>query len=747
MGSGPTHPPSLYLNPQASRLAWIERVFAQAREAAHPLLERVKFLALAGAQLDEFFEIQVAQLLQRVEDGDLDPDLAGLSPRQELEQIQPASHALAEAQHRCWLEELQPALAAEGIRTLAWAQLDARSRRRMRQYFQDEVDPLLAPVVVDPAHPFPRPGNKGLCLAWLLRRRRRRHLGVVTLPPSVPRWIPVPAPAGEELFLSAAELVQAHAGTLFGAYEVLAQAAFRVTRNSNLYLNEEEARSVMEMVSAEVVNRRKGAVVRLEIESDAPAEMTEMLRANLGLDAWQVYALPAPLNLPRLLELWRRSARADLKFAPPAPRTLPREPGLEPGAGALFARLRAGDLLLHHPYDSYAPVTDFLQSAADDPRVRALRITLYRTSEHSPIARALMAAAAHKPIAAVVELKARFDEISNIRWSQQLEQAGVQVFHGLVGLKTHCKLALVVRRDEDGRLRRYVHLGTGNYNTETAQQYTDFSLLTADAELAAGAEAVFRHLTVSAAPPAGSPLPQAPGQLAGALRRLIEREAEHARAGRPARMLARMNGLLDKTLIDALYAAAQAGVEIDLLVRGVCALRPGMAGRSGRIRVTSLCGRFLEHSRALYCANGGDEEVYLSSADWMPRNLYGRVEVMFPVRDANLRRRVRDEGLLLYLADDRQAWRLQADGSYLPAGQLDAGERERIRYFQRLCLGAAPAEGVSAQEVLLRVAQGGERLRPIAAEAVWAPPEPSAAAAERQPRARRAPSRAGGRRA
>ncbi len=752
-GRGPSSPPSVYLNPQASRLAWIERVLAQARHPAHPLLERVKFLALAGAQLDQFFEIQVAGLLQRVEDGDLDPDLAGLSPRQELERIQPASHELADAQHRCWQQELRPALAAQGIRILSWAQVDGRARRLLAQYFRDEVDPLLAPVVVDPAHPFPRPANKGLCLALLLRRRRRRHLGVLTLPASVPRWVAVPAPAGEEWFLPVAELIEAHAGGLFSAYEVLAQATFRATRNSNLYLNEEEARSVMEMVSAEVVNRRKGAVVRLEIDSGAPPEMTEILRANLGLDAWQVYPMPAPVNLPRLLELWRRSARADLKFPPRAPRPL----RLAEEPGALFARLRRGDVLLHHPYDSYAPVADFLQAAASDARVRALRITLYRTSEQSPIVRALReGAAAQKAIAAVVELKARFDELSNIRWSQQLEQAGVQVFHGLVGLKTHCKLALVVRRDEDGTLRRYVHLGTGNYNTETAQQYTDFSLLTADPELAAAADAVFRHLTASTPTPPDSALRQAPANLAASLRQLIEREADHARAGRPARLLARMNGLLDKTLIDALYTASEAGVEVDLLVRGVCALRPGLPGRSARIRVTSICGRFLEHSRAVYFANGGEEEVYLSSADWMPRNLYGRVEVMFPVREAALLRRVRDEALLLYLADNVQAWRLAPDGAYQPVAQLDAAERRRIEHFQRLCLGAVPAAGVSAQEVLLQAAQGAIRLAPIEAEAVWTPP-PTAAGLEAEPapaggprpraRSRRRPAGTAGRRA
>ncbi len=703
---------TLFFNPMASRLAWIRRVLAEAHQTRHPELERVKFLAIAATLLDEFFEIPVAALLQRIEDGALTPDASGLDARAELSLVDRETHALTGEMHRCWNQQVRPALAARGVRWVNWKQLEASGRRASLRFYRQEVDPLITPVVINPARPFPRVGNKGLCLAFRLRRRRARFLGILTLPRTLPRWLRLPGVGKEECYLPLASLVTAQADELFQGYEVTDAAAFRITRNSNLYLNEEEARSILDLVSGEVLNRRKGDVVRLEIESGAPAGLAESLRANFKLDAWQVFEAPAPVNLPRLLDLWRLSQRAELKFPPLRPRVpdWPREPK------AWFERLRRGDLLLHHPYESYAPVNDFLQLAARDPRVQALRMTLYRTDEHSSAMRALAEAAVHKDVAAVVEIKARFDELSNIGWARSLEASGVRVFHGIVGLKTHCKLALIIRRDEDGKLRRYAHLGTGNYNSETARQYTDLSLFTSHPGLTTGAEEVFRYLTASTRPRRrGSWLVQAPEGLARRLLGLIEREAVHARQGRPARIMARMNGLLDPEIILALYRASRAGVEIDLIVRGVCALRPGLRGISDRIRVKSVTGRFLEHTRALWVANAGAEEVYAGSADWMPRNLHGRVEVMFPILDAEPRRRVRDETLRLYLADDLQSWWLLPDGRYVRMEQLPLRQRRKVLAAQRQLLGAIPASGVSAQDHLLHAVGQSSAASPNAA--------------------------------
>ena len=468
-------------------------------------------------------------------------------------------------------------------------------------------------------------------MAFLLRRRRRSSMtytGVVTVPRALPRLVRLPS-EGTVDFIFLADLVAYHASRMYHGYDIVSSAAFRVTRNSNLYLAEEESRSLLESVRTELHNRRKGDAVRLEIDSDADPEIIERLRTNFDLEPWQVFSVNGPVNLSRLFNIYDQTDHSELKFKP----FVARELRLTGKSQDQFEELRRHDILLHHPFDSYDAVISFIESAAEDERVVSIKQTLYRTNEHSAIVPSLMAAAEKmKEVTAVVELKARFDEAPNIRWARELEDAGVQVFYGLVGLKTHCKLCLLVRHDPDGVTRRYAHLGTGNYNASTARLYTDLSLLTADPEITGAVHDVFSFLTAYAEHPNYDPLLVAPLDLAEHCLALIAREAEHARHGRPARIVAKMNALLDKNIIMALYRASQAGVKIDLIVRGICALRPGIRGVSDHIRVRSIVGRFLEHSRIYHFANGGNEETYLGSADWMPRNLYERVEVLFPVR-------------------------------------------------------------------------------------------------------------------
>ena len=651
------------LNREASWLKFNWRVLEEAEDARNPLLERVKFLAISASNMDEFFEVRVGGLLQQLEDGHNSTTPDGLSMMEERDLIKDAAHEFVEEQYSCWNDRLRPELMEQGIRVLGIHELDDAAMAFVDQYCQRELDPLLTPVTVDPAHPFPRVINKALCVGLLLRRRRRSSLtytGVVTVPRALPRLVRLPS-EGTIDFIFLADLVVHHAARMYTGYDIVSSAAFRVTRNSNLYLQEEESRNLLESVRAELHNRRKGDAVRMEIESGANPEIIDRLGTVFELDAWQIFPVNGPVNLSRLFNIYDQAARPELKF-----RTfVPRELRLTAKSHDLFEELRRHDILLHHPYDSYDAVISFIQSAAEDERVMSIKQTLYRTSEHSLIVPSLMAAAAHKEVTAVVELKARFDEASNIRWARDMEDAGVQVFHGLVGLKTHCKLALLVRRDPDGVTRQYAHLGTGNYNATTAKIYTDLSLLTADPEITSAVHDVFSFLTAYAEHPGYGPLMVAPLDLAEKCLSLIEREAEHAREGRPARIVAKFNSLLDEEIVKALYRASQAGVEIDLIVRGICSLRPGVRGLSDRIRVRSIVGRFLEHSRIYYFENGGEPEVYLGSADWMPRNLHERVEVLFPLKSPLLRDRVVHEILAAYLADNVKTRFLHSDGRYL----------------------------------------------------------------------------------
>jgi polyphosphate kinase len=651
-------------------LAWLDfnrRVLEEAIDSRNPLLERVKFLAITASNLDEFIEVRLAGLLQQVEHGsqELGPD--GLSPQELLRALTTSIGQFVENQYNCWNQKLLPALKEKNIRILHVAKLDREQRDAIDLFYTRQVDPLLSPVTVDPAHPFPHVLNKALCIAFLLRRRRGRnaatYLGVVTVPRKLPRLVRLPAVGKTIDYVFLHDVIANHARNLYRGYEVVSAGAFRVTRNSNLYLHEEEARNLLETVDGQLHNRRKGDVVRLEVDAAVAPEIVEPLRSHFALREWQVFRTPGPVNLSRLFSLTEQTPRPELKF----PSFVPRSLELSADAGNLFEQLRKGDVLLHHPYDAYEPVVNLLESAARDPRVLSIRQTLYRTSEDSPIVRALIEAAQTKEVTVVVELKARFDEASNIRWARNLEEAGVQVSHGVVGLKTHCKLALIVRHDPDGEIRRYAHLGTGNYNPNTARFYTDLSLLTADGRLTEAVQSVFNFLTARAERSSYRPLFVAPVDLAANCVELIEREAANARRRLPARIIAKVNALIDKKIILALYRASQAGVEIDLIVRGGCALRPGIAGLSHRIRVRSIVGRFLEHSRIYYFENAGAPEIYLGSADWMPRNLYERVEVMFPVHDAGSRQRICDEILPAYLNDTAKSRILDGKGNYIRA--------------------------------------------------------------------------------
>jgi len=657
--------PEYYLNRSLSWLAFNRRVLEEAEDESNPLLERVKFLAITASNLDEFFEIRVAGLLQHLEEGAVDPSPDGLTPMKEREKLTEATHRFVRDQYECWNRRLLPALDAAGIHIHSLKDLNDEQSQVADDYCRNELDALLTPVTVDPAHPFPRVIHKAMCQALLMRRKRHTaanhagYMGVVTVPRSLPRLIRLPDEDGIS-FIALADLVALHAGRMYRGYEIVSEGAFRITRNSNLYLQEEESRSVLESVRTELHNRRKGDAVRLELETGASEEIVSRLQTVFELEDWQVYRTPGPVNLSRLMFLYSAVDRADLKFKP----FQAREWSLPKGSKDIWEALRKRDVLLHHPFDSYDSVVSFIETAAADPTVLSIKQTLYRTNDNSPIVEALVQAAATKEVTVVVEVKARFDEASNIRWARELEDAGVQVFHGLVGLKTHCKLSLAVRKEADGSIRRYAHLGTGNYNPTTAAFYTDLSLLTANQEMTLAVHHVFNYLTAYSEQPNYDPLLVAPVDLAERVANLIAREADHARAGKPARIVAKVNSLLDQNVVQELYRASQAGVEIELIVRGICSLNPGIRGVSDGIKVRSIVGRFLEHSRIYYFQNGGDEEIYLGSADWMPRNLHERVEVVFPVRDPLLRDRVKNEILAAYLADNVKSRMLLKGGQY-----------------------------------------------------------------------------------
>ena len=672
-----------YFNRDESWLLFNQRVLEEAEDDTNPVLERAKFLAITASNLDEFLEIRVAGILQLLEEGQTlpaTPDEGGLTQQERLASLRRQLHDFTAKQASCWTERIEPALAEDHIRVLRWKQLRKSEREFATRFFDEQVDPLLTPVTIDPSHPFPRVLNKALGLALLLRVKRKTSprapytLGIVTIPRSLPSLLALPEHKGKRHFLPLEELIEAQADKMFRGYRVLSRGAFRVTRNSNLYMQDEESRSLLESVREELHNRRKGDAVRLEIDASASEEISDRLRTNFELDRWQVFPTEALVNLSRLMELYSSVDLKNLKF----PEFHGRKLTLSPESENIFDELRRGDILLHHPFDTYNTVEAFVQAGQADENVISLKQTLYRTSANSTIFRALKDAAQNKETTVVVELMARFDEASNIRWARELEDAGVQVYHGLFGQKTHCKLALIIRRDPDGQIRSYAHLGTGNYNPVTARFYTDISLLTARPELTAAVQRVFRYLTADwqAEPGAYRPLLVSPITLAKDTLALITRETDHARAGRPARIIAKMNALLDGPTIEALYTASLAGVGIDLIVRGMCALRAQVHGLSENIRVRSVVGRFLEHSRIFFFDNGGTPEVYAGSADWMPRNLYERCEVVFPVTNPAAAHRLRHEILEAYLRDNVKARLLDATGNYVRAPRPKAASND-----------------------------------------------------------------------
>ncbi len=667
--------PELYINREVSALAFIRRVLDEARAHRHPLLERVKFLAFVSTQVDEFLMVRIAGLQdQRVAQvKDVGPD--GVLPSQQIEMLRPALLDLLIHEHRYLFAEVLPKLTDAGITLLNYSQLTRGQREAADAYFRNEVLPVLTPLGVDPEHPFPHISSRSLNLAVTLHDPVAGELFArVKVPSSIPRLVSLPL-AGRErakhadqdvlrrhAFVWIEQLIAAHLDMLFPGVEVVASYPFRVLRDADFEIQRDEAGDLLETVEQGVRQRRFGSVVCLFVQSEMPQSVRTLLRENLEIDAADVLELPGPLGLADLNELTDLD-RPDLKDPPLAARVpIELRRGQDP-----FAAIQRGDLLLHHPYDSFSTVAEFIDTAARDPQVLAIKQTLYRVGQNSPIVNALLEANERgKQVAVLVELKARFDEENNIEWARTLERAGVHVVYGQIDLKTHAKVALVVRR-EIGGVRRYVHLGTGNYNAGTARVYEDYALLTCRADIGEDATNLFNALTGYARGIAYHKLLVAPGSLRLGLLRRIEREIDVQRTGGKGRLIFKINSLVDPVFIRALYRASQAGVQVDLIVRGMCCLRPGIPGISDNIRVVSLVGRFLEHSRIYYFANGGkagEDEIFIGSADLMPRNLDHRVEVLVPVEDPTLRAHLRDVALPAYLRDTANARLLLPDGTY-----------------------------------------------------------------------------------
>ncbi|WP_370458918.1 polyphosphate kinase 1 [Aggregicoccus sp. 17bor-14] len=673
--------PQLFINRELSWLAFNERVLEDARDAALPLYERLKFFAIASSNLDEFFMVRVAGLKQQLLSGVAETAADGMLPADQLNAISERVHRMVDGAYCVWREDLCPKLAAAGVGLLARERLTPEQKAAARTYFQSTVFPTLTPLAVDPGHPFPHLRNKSLNVAVFLRRegkRRRRSgqessLAVVQVPSVLGRLVPLPSASGQS-YLLLEDLLVLYATDLFPGYTVDQTATFRVTRNWDLNVDEEESEDLLSTIQEELRRRDRGTAVRLELDAAASPQLEAQLTQALKLLPQEVYRVHGPLQPSDLMALGSMDPRPELRvegFTPAVPHAL-RD------AESIISVVATRDVLLHHPYESFDPVVRFIEEAADDPNVLAIKQTLYRTSGDSPIFRALSRAVENgKQVAVLVEIKARLDEANNIAWARRMEESGVHVVYGLIGLKTHCKVAMVVRREGNG-IRRYVHLGTGNYNPTTARQYTDLSLFTARQEIADDVTALFNLLTGYSVAPQWKRLAVAPMGLQERVLTLVRRETERAKKGEPARIVAKMNSLVDPPVIRALYAASQAGVEIELLVRGICCLRPGVPGVSERIRVTSVVDRFLEHSRVFAFGVGEGTDVYISSADWMPRNFHRRIEAMSPVEDPVLKARLLDEVLGISMRDNVKAWRLQRDGRYVPVDGVGPPVRSQM---------------------------------------------------------------------
>jgi polyphosphate kinase len=672
--------PELYINRELSLLEFNRRVLEQSKDQGNPLLERLKFLCIASSNLDEFFEIRVAGLNEQVAfaAGQTGPDQ--MSAQDQLRAISAGAHALVAEQYRVLNDELLPALAEQNIHFLKRSEWNARQAAWVRRYFNRELLPMLSPIGLDPSHPFPRILNKSLNFLVSLEGTdafgRNSVIAIINIPEDYA--------SGPHEFVFLSSIIHAHVDDIFPGMEVKGCYQFRVTRNSDLFVDDEEVDDLVKALEGELQQRRFGDAVRLEVASECPRQMITLLKQEFDLQDPDIYACQGPVNLTRLMAVFDMIDRPDLKF----PSFTPARPNRLPQGSDLFDVIRRGDVLLHHPFQSFAPVLDFLYQAARDPAVLVIRQTLYRTGPDSPVVEALLEAARKgKEVTVVIELKARFDEEANIELATRLQEAGAHVVYGIVGHKTHAKMILVVRR-EGKVLRRYVHLGTGNYHPRTARLYTDYGLFTCDNAIGVDVQKLFHMLTAPGRAGKLKKLLQSPFTMHRTIIELIQRETRRARAGLPARIIAKMNALSEVQVIDALYAASQAGVKVDLIVRGVCALRPGLPGISDNIRVRSIVGRFLEHARVFYFLNGEDDEIYLSSADWMGRNFFNRIETCFMVEDRRLHQRILKECLNNYLADNTRAWLLQSDGGY-----------ERVK--------PGKAKPRDAQQVLLEELAGG----------------------------------------
>ncbi len=692
--------PRLYLNREIGMLEFFRRVLEEARDPSNPLLERAKFLAIVGSNMDEFFMVRVAGLKQQVKAGVVDPS-DELTPAEQLAAIRKVVVALMQESRQCWERDLRPQLAETGIHVLAYTELSPNQRRKVEAYFQELVFPVLTPLAFDPGRPFPHISNLSLNLAVLIRGRDgEERFARVKVPNTLPRLVPIKRSSGatrkdgtvprEHYFVWLEQVIAANLHLLFPGMEIVEAHPFHVTRDADIIIQELEAEDLLETMEESVRQRRFGSVVRVQVSDRMPERMREILVDNLEVTPLDVYSGDGPIDLSRLMGLMGVD-RHDLKdppFVPGVPAGL-REAIHE---GDIFSAIRQGDVLLHHPYDSFTPVLQFLQAAADDNDVLAIKQTLYRVGRNSPVVESLLEAIENdKQVAALVELKARFDEESNIGWAKRLEAEGVHVVYGLPGLKTHSKVAMVVRKEGTG-IRRYVHLATGNYNPVTAGIYTDLGLFTADDEIGADCTDLFNFLTGYSAKAEYRKLLVAPINLRARMQDLICREIEIAQRGEPAHLIFKMNALVDKPMIKLLYAASRAGVQVDLIVRSICCLRPGIQGLSENIRVRSIVGRFLEHSRIYWFGNAGQPEIFVGSADLMPRNIDRRVEVLFPVSDPRLGKVIRDDILGVYLSDNVKTRALKADGSYLrvvPTGEAPAVNAQSILLKGRSGISAA----------------------------------------------------------
>jgi polyphosphate kinase len=659
--------PQHFLNRELGQLEFNRRVLAQAEDTSVPLLERLKYLCIVSSNLDEFFEIRVAGLKEQINLSGVPAGPDGMDAPQTLKLVREQAHQLITQQYRVLNDDLFPALEQEGIRFLRRTQWTDAQRAWVKQFFFNEVMPVLTPIGLDPAHPFPRVLNKSLNFAVELQGKdafgRSTDKAIVQAPRVLPRTIPLPKEISgcTHGFVFLSSILHAHVGELFSGMEVLSCHQFRVTRNSNLFVDDEEVKNLRTRLQGELPHRHFGNAVRLEVTDNCSAQVAEYLVQQFGLNQDDLYRVDGPVNLVRLMGIPSQVDRDDLKF----PAFSPGLPGVLKKKGAdMFKVIRKGDLLLHHPYQAFKPIIDFIQQASTDPEVVAIKQTVYRTGVDSALMDALIAATRMgKEVTVVVELLARFDEEANINWASKLEEVGAHVVYGVVGHKTHAKMLMVVRR-EGGKLRRYVHLGTGNYHPRTARLYTDFGLFTANEEVCADVNEVFSQLTSLGKAGKLRHLWQSPFSLHSQILSAIRNETALARSGKPAHIIAKMNALLEPETIMALYEASQAGVKVDLIVRGVCALRPGVPGLSENIRVRSVIGRFLEHTRIFYFYNDLAHNIYLASADWMDRNFFRRIEVCFPVLDRKLKKRVINEGLKVYMQDNCQAWEMGADGHY-----------------------------------------------------------------------------------